>query len=761
MSVEIDGQVATTSVEQSYANSTSRALEAEYLFPLPPGASVRDFSMWVGGKKFKGEAVEAGKARQTYEDIVRRLEDPGLLEYVGRDLWKMRIYPVPARGQQKIEIRFTTILAPDGDLIAYRYPLRTGQTPRTTVGDFTMTVHLKGPDALGPIYSPSHEVSVHREGDREAVASFAQEACKLDRDFLLYFAPKSARMGVSLMAQRDTPGEEGYFLLLLSPRAGARTRIVPRDMVFVLDTSASMNDEKMRQAKRAVLRALESLDPGDRFGLIRFSGEPSPFREGLSAATPAQLAEAREWVEVLRAQGSTDISAALLAALRLRPERDPGRAFQVVFVTDGLPTVGLTNTGEILESARRHGDREARIFTFGVGDDVDAPLLDQLAETTRGSSTYVRPSEDLETKVSQLLAKIRHPVRTDLELKLDGGVRLVEMFPPRLPDLFQGEQLQVVGRFQGSGPAKLTLKGRSGERIYSESYEVEFPETAKEHDFIAPLWARRKVGYLLDQVRLHGESGEAKEELIRIARDYSIATPYTSLLVIPDAASQARQARRTPSRRHSTGPALVWPAPRSGMGGMGGGGMGGMGGGMGGMGGGMGGMGGGMGSMGAGMGGMGGGMSMRSRVLSDPLAQVRPNEGPEAKAPPPAPSPAPAATMGAKEAIDLAQRLSDLKTAGRAEGSDTVRTLDGRRFRKVDAAWVDERFEPSSPTLKLRFLGKAYFRLLERHPELKAILALGDRITWVSPSGTALIIDKQGKADVPDAVLDRLFTAPK
>ena len=758
VSVDVDGQVATTTVEQSYRNSTGRALEAEYLFPLPAGASVRDFSMWVGGKKYKGEAVAADKARHTYEDIVRRLEDPGLLEYVGRDLWKMRIYPVPALGQQKIEIRFTTVLPREGDLIAYRYPLHTGQTPRKTIDDFTMTVRLKSNQPLGSIYSPSHEVAVDRKGSREAVASFERNACTLDRDFALYFAPQADPLGVSLMAQREVPAEDGYFLLLLSPRTEPRAPAIPRDMVFVLDTSESMSLEKMRQAKRAVARALDSLGPDDRFGLVRFATEATPFRAGLQAATPSHLDEARAWVGALETQGATDIAAAFLAALKQRPEGAPGRAFQIVFVTDGLPTVGLTAPAEILDLVQRRNDASARIFTFGVGDDVDSQLLDQLADATRGSSTYVRPSEDLEQKASQLLARIQNPVRTDLELTVDGDARLVEMFPPRLPDLFQGEQLQVVGRYAGNGPTKLTLTGRSGDAATSESYHVDFPATATEHDFIAPLWARRKVGYLLDQIRLHGESAEIKKELVRIAREYSIATPYTSLLVIPEGVSTA--GRRTTTRRRRSSSSTVWGTPGWGMGGGGFGGMGSgmsrMGGGFGGMGGGMGGMGGGMGGamggMSGGMGGMSGsGMATARPALRDPFAAAVPSAGTESPSTPPT----------HKEAIDLAQRLADLKTGGRAEESDTLRTLAGHRFRKDGAAWVDERFKPSAPKLKLRVLGAAYFRLLARHPEVQAILALGSRVTWVSPSGTALVIDPQGPADVTDAVLDQLFAAPK
>jgi Ca-activated chloride channel family protein len=393
--VTIVGQVATTKVEQSYHNSTDRDLEAEYIFPLPPGASVRDFSMWVGGKRYRGEAVDASRARQTYEDIVRRLQDPGLLSYIGRDLWKLRIYPVPRRGEQKIEITFTSILPVAGGMISYEYPLRTGETIRTTVKDFTMVVRIQGLDPLGPIYSPSHDVAVERRSEREAIVSFEQNACKLDKDFQLYYVPKAERVGFSLLTQRDSPGGRGFFLLLLSPCTSAQARAVPRDLVVVVDTSSSMEVEKLRQAKAAVTRALDSLGPDDRFALIAFATTPISFRQDLSAPTAQDLREASAWVEDLEAAGGTDISAALEAALGFRKEHRSRRAFQVVLLTDGLPTVGLTETSEILKIVNARDRRGVRIYTFGVGDDVDAQLLDLLAETTRGCSTYVRRNEDL------------------------------------------------------------------------------------------------------------------------------------------------------------------------------------------------------------------------------------------------------------------------------------------------------------------------------------------------------------------------------
>ncbi len=765
--VAIVAQVATTKVEQSYRNTTDRDLEAEYIFPLPSGASVRDFSMWVGGKRYKGEAVDAHAARQTYEDIVRRLQDPGLLEFIGRDLWKVRIYPVPRRGEQKIEITFTSILPAEGDMISYQYLLRTGQTVRTTEKDFTMVVRIQSQDPLGPIYSPSHDVEVVRRGDRDAIVSFERNRCPLDKDFQLYFAPKAERVGFSLLTQRESPGDRGYFLLLLSPSDPDRSKPAPRDLVLVVDTSSSMADEKLRQAKAALKHTLGSLGPDDRFALISFATTPISFRDELAPTANDDLRSARAWVENLEAAGGTDISAALEAALAFRTDKPSTRSFQVVFLTDGLPTVGLKESSEILKILDRRDSRGIRIYTFGVGDDVDAHLLDLLAEKTSACSTYVRPNEDLEAKVAAFSNKIGRPVRTDLKLAIKGGPHLLEMYPPRLPDLFQGEQLQIAGRFEGHGPATLTLKGQVGDESFSESFRTEFPETASDHSFVAPIWARRKVGYLLDQVRLNGESAEVKHELVKLARDYSIATPYTSILVVPESAGANSVARRAPARRRQR-PAPSMPFMGGGFGGsmgtggtgmMGGGmaGMGGMGGGTGGMGGSIGGMAGIGGGMGGGMGGGGGTVGPR-RGHGRALASA-----PERESNGASDSETSIATLpsSGKEAVDLAERVAELKTGSRPDAVTTERTVAGRRFRKVAEAWIDETFKSSMPTLRLRVLGKAYFQLLAEHPELSAIFALGSRVTWVSPSGTALIVDKQGQDKPSDAVLSRLFERPK
>ena len=526
------------------------------------------------------------------------------------------------------------------------------------------------------------------------------------------------------MTQRESPGDRGYFLLLLSPSDPDRSKPAPRDLVLVVDTSSSMVDEKLRQAKAALKHTLGSLGPDDRFALISFATTPISFRDELSPTAKHDLRSARAWVDNLEAAGGTDISAALEAALAFRTDKPSTRSFQVVFLTDGLPTVGLKESSEILKILNRRDSRGIRIYTFGVGDDVDAHLLDLLAEKTSACSTYVRPNEDLEAKVAAFSNKIGRPVRTDLKLSIKGGPHLLEMYPPHLPDLFQGEQLQIAGRFEGHGPATLTLKGQVGDESFSESFQTEFPEAAADHNFVAPIWARRKVGYLLDQVRLNGESAEVKHELVKLARDYSIATPYTSILVVPESAGANSVSRRaTARRRQRRAPSMPFMGGGFGGagGGMGTGGMGMMGGGMagmGGMGGGMGGMGGSIGGMAGIGGGMGGGMGGGGivgprRGHGRALASAPERESNDASD---SETSIAALPSSGKEAVDLAERVAELKTGSRPDAVATERTVAGRRFRKVAEAWIDETFKSSMPTLRLRVLGQAYFQLLAEHP---------------------------------------------
>src|SRR6516164_8721123 len=475
VTIGIDDQVAVTRVEQTFRNHTSRQLEATYIFPVPKGASVRKFVMWVDGKEVPGELVEAAKARQIYTQIVQRTQDPGLLEYLGNNLLRLRVFPIPPRGDQKITVSFTSVAPSDNGLVEYVYPLRTDGKAVETLQKFSLRVDLKSQHALQSIYSPTHAITLTRPNDRQAVVTFEKEQALLDKDFQLYYQAGGKDVGLTALSHRPASGAPGYFLLLVSPRAElSKSQQVPRDMVFVLDTSGSMRGQRMTQARNALQYCLNNLGENDRFALLNFATTVNKYNDELLPATRDNVDQARKWVAGLEATGGTAINDALLAALAMR-SNDPTRTFTIVFFTDGRPTIGETDIEKIQRNVAARNTANTRIFTFGVGDDVNATFLDRLAEQSRALSTYVRESDDIEHRVSGLYAKISNPVLTNLKLTVNPSIKLAEVYPPQLPDLFHGSQLVVLGRYTGNGHAAIKLSGNVGKETREFVYEINFP----------------------------------------------------------------------------------------------------------------------------------------------------------------------------------------------------------------------------------------------------------------------------------------------
>jgi Ca-activated chloride channel family protein len=769
VSVNIEDQVAITKVEQTFRNHTDRQLEATYIFPVPKGASVRKFSMWVDGKEVRGELVEAEKARQIYTSIVRRTEDPGLLEYMGNNLLRLRVFPVPPKGDQKISISYTSVAPQENSVIEYVYPLKGDGKAVQTLEKFSLTVSLKSQHTLQNIYSPTHAITMTRPNDRQAVINFEKDQALLDRDFQLYYTAGKKDVGLTALAHRPVGSSDGYFMLLVSPRAElSKSQQVPRDMVFVLDTSGSMRGKRMTQARAALKYCLKNLGTNDRFCLMNFATTVNKYHESLLPATADNLTQARKWVDDLEASGGTAINDALLTALAMRTE-DKTRTFNIVFFTDGRPTIGEVNSDVIQKNVLARNTANTRIFTFGVGDDVHTTFLDQLAEQSRALSTYVREHEDIEHKVSSLYAKISNPVLTNLKLQVGAGVKVSEVYPPQLPDLFHGTQLVILGRYSGKGHAAIKLTGSVGKLDKEFVYEVSFPDkTADDKAFVEDLWARRKVGYMLDQVRISGASKELINEIVLLAKRYGITTPYTSYLVVPDAPVPVASARRAPDVRFHVQPAApppaLAPAPASG------------------------GKakrvgdfakglkknaGGGHSAPGDGRPGFGG---ERNKFEKGRLYRFDPRDtSDEAKAVKEAEKKMKsldkalrALEEGDKERIqsgetgvDLAEVTGKLRSQTRLTPSAVRRVLT-RNCLEIGGVWIDEGFDPKMKTVTIKAMSKAYFRLLERHPNVRPVLMLGNHLVWVTPSNTALIIDtNDGVETMTDADIDRLFVASK
>ena len=533
--VKITDQVAETKVEQEFYNPNDRQMEGTFLFPVPRGAQLKSFDMEIDGKKVAAELLGADKARGIYEDIVRKLKDPALLEYAGQDLYKVRIFPIEARGKKRISLAWTQLLKNDSGLVSYTFPLATEKFSARPIPTVSLKITLETTRPLKTIYSPSHNAEIRRRDDKSATIGYEVSNATPQADFQLLFGTEKDELGVNLMTYR-APGEDGYFLLLASPGISTDpNNVLPKDVVFVLDASGSMAGKKLEQAQKAIAFCVASLNDKDRFEIVRFSTESEGLFSKLVDASRENRTKAEDYIKEIKSTGGTAIDDALKKALAMRPNSSD-RPFVVIFLTDGLPTIGTTDANDIVANAKKLSAGNVRIFSFGIGSDVNLQLLDRLTEETRAASQYVLAEEDIEVKVSSFFTKIKDPVLTTPALSFTGEIKASKLYPAPLPDLFRGEQLILVGRYSGQGASAAVVEGKVSGESKRFSYDIKFPEQNKEYDFIPRLWATRRVGFLLQEIRLRGENAELREEATDLARKYGIVTPYTAYLIVEDEA---------------------------------------------------------------------------------------------------------------------------------------------------------------------------------------------------------------------------------
>jgi Ca-activated chloride channel family protein len=527
VTVTIDGQVATTHVDQVFVNEASYEVEGTYIFPLPEEAAIGEFSMWVDGQKLEGQVLERDEARRIYEDIVRTRRDPALLEYVGHDAFQASIFPIPAGAERRIELEYSQVLSMDNGLVQYVYPLNTEKFSPRPLKDVSVTVAIRSPQPIKALYSPSHTVSIDRPGERDAVVGYEESNVRPERDFVLYYTVSPEDVGLNLLTYKPEGGSDGFFLLLAAPKVELDTRqVIAKDVILVLDISGSMrSDQKIDQAKEALRFVLGNLNDKDRFNIIAFSTATQAYAQSLVSA--GERGEARDFVDRLDANGSTDINRAMLEAIAMVDESRPAI---LIFLTDGLPTTGEVDVDRIIGNVGQAAPENLRIFPFGVGYDVNTTLLDTIAQNQRGAAGYVRPEEAIDEVVSTFYAKVSTPLLSDISLGF-GGIEVLDVYPYPLPDLFAGTQLVVVGRYREGGDTAVTLSGAVNGEKQSFRYDGRTFREQGGDEFISRLWATRKIGYLLQQIRLHGEESEVVSEIVELSVRYGIITPYTSFLV--------------------------------------------------------------------------------------------------------------------------------------------------------------------------------------------------------------------------------------
>src|SRR5688572_4571550 len=552
----ISSQVATTHVEQVFRNDTNFTLEGTYFFPIPEAASISEFAIWEGNQRLVGEVRTREEARRIYDEIVRRQRDPGLLEYAGKDLFQASIFPIPPRSDKKLEITYTQVVRAEGGTVSYRYPLGTGRQA-TQIGTVAGRVEVESREPLRNVYSPTHAIDVKRHNDRRSLVSFENNSGQEPQDFQLFYTISKEDFGLTLLTHRE-PGKDGYFLLMISPKDDwTDQEYSAKDVVFVVDTSGSMAEEgKMEKARSALLYGVSILRPQDRFNVISFAGEERLMEAGLIPADEKGRQRGTAFVKGLKPVGGTNINQSLLASLRQFTGTDRDRPKIIVFMTDGLPTVVETNATKIVDNVRKASTAGVRLFTFGVGYDVNTVLLDKLAAENGGTADYVEPKEDLEVKVSNFFSKVNYPVLTDLQIDM-GGAQTDLMYPRGIPDVFRGSQVTLIGRYNNAATlesVRLRLSGKSNGQTRSYTYDkLSFPLRVEANDYLPRLWATRRVGWLMEQVRTNGEQKELRDEIVDLGTRYCIVTPYTSYLAMEDSqitqlAIPGRSARRDAGR---------------------------------------------------------------------------------------------------------------------------------------------------------------------------------------------------------------------
>jgi Ca-activated chloride channel family protein len=710
----VDGVVQVTA-RQAFVNEAPYQREGIYLFPAPENAAVNRLALVIDGKTYEAELLSRDEAVRTYERIVGARRDPALLEFVNRQTFRLRIFPFPPQGQREVVVRYDQLLRRQGNTYRFVYPLRVERLSDKPVREASITVRIRSRLPIKTVYSPTHPISVRRPNEREAIVTYEASNVREQDDFVLYYSVAEGEFGATLLPYRNRPDRDGYFLLFLSPQLEwERSKVLPKDILFVFDRTGSMSGEKIEQAKEALKFCVERLNPEDRFNVIAFNESPDLLWRDLRLATEDNKREAIRFAEQLTAQGGTNINEALLTALPLLTDRERPRF--VMFLTDGLPTVGETNVDRILANVRKANEAKVRIFVFGVGYDVNAVFLDRLANENGGASIYVRPNESVEAKIADLFNLLSEPVLTDVQVTFD-GIRVRDVYPKEVPDLFKGTEVVLAGAYAEAGKATVRVTGKVGGKERTFTFSLEFPDRETEHDFVPRIWAARKIGYLLDEIATKGRSPELVDEIVRLSKEFGVLTEFTAFLVteptmpLADLRTRAEEAmRRAYEARTGTWAvaqainrqvlqratanydlAMGNQAPVRQQTGMA------------------------MPALGGVLGGWGGYGGLGAPAAAGPPAQVI------------------------------------LRESGEVQAITGMQVVGSHAFAQRGRQWVDLRFDPQKQqVIKVQQFSKAVLQLIEVRPDLAKFVALGDEVVIAVDDKLAVQIGAEGKTELSD-----------
>ena len=562
VSMRVTGMVARVKVEQQFTNPTAEWQEGVYVFPLPEKAAVDHLSMHVGERVIEGQIRERGEARKVYEQAKQEGRKATLVEQQRPNLFTNSIAHIGPNETVRVEIEYQQTLHYDQGVFRLRFPMT--MTPRYIPGAAVVkpvagfgvhgwaqdtdavpdasqiTPPVPHPDAghmhplslsidldagfpLATLTSSYHPIAVTDSGNGRKIITLSEGTVAANKDFELVWAPRLGAAPQAALFHEQRDGKQ-YALLMVMPPApagtGAAAASLPREAIFIIDTSGSMQGQSMNQAREALQMALNRLKPGDRFNVIQFNSVTDKLFPDAVPVDAQTLGRAREYVSRLQATGGTEMLPALRAALNGR--ENPGLIRQVLFLTDGA----VGNEQQLFEFIKANlGD--SRLFTVGIGSAPNSHFMSKAAEFGRGTFTYIGNVNEVREKMTALFAKVESPVLANLTIRWPAG-QAAEMWPKRVPDLYAGEPLVVSARLD-SLSGSVAIEGTRGADTWTQSLPL---AGGRAESGIATLWAREKIEDLMSGLRLSQNGDEVKAAVIDTALAHHLVSKYTSLVAV-------------------------------------------------------------------------------------------------------------------------------------------------------------------------------------------------------------------------------------
>jgi Ca-activated chloride channel family protein len=536
----IEDQIAVTHVDQTFVNNTPHIVESTFIFPLPEGAVITELIYWFNGKKYIASLREREEAQKSYNDKVRKLIDPALLQDIGENVFKLNIAPINPNSEVRFEITYAEILTYEFGSVNYRFILRTAELSPQPLERISVTIDATTSRTFKHFDSPSHAntpaASITQISESHYRVEFGDENYAPDRDLLIRFETHRAAVDLNLLTYVPVPadsfGVDNFYAVWITPPDTISDEdMPPRDIVFVADVSSSMEGVRIEQLKEALLGFLDELRPIDRFNIVVFSTGSVAFRTDLVIADAEELAAARVFVEGLGAVGLTNISEALTTALGM--SYTAGSAGIMVFMTDGYPTWGELEIDRILQDAAERNGGRVRIFPFGIGDEVSKTLLNGLASDNGGYATYIRSDDQIADAIANYFRRIALPVLSDLRIDY-GGLQTYDRYDDELSDLFWGTQVIQFGRYKQGGTFTVTMAGLRGTDTFTVENTATFGNEPGGNRAVARLWAKKKIDHLLTDIAIYGEKDELVNAIIDLSIRFGVLSPYTALYSDPD-----------------------------------------------------------------------------------------------------------------------------------------------------------------------------------------------------------------------------------